>query len=53
MAEMIDKVEGNLQVEQQSKGKFGVCFMCRSPAGYYCKDTLVPVCSADCKKTHL
>ena len=27
--------------------------MCSNPAGYYCKDTKIPVCSSDCKKSHI
>ncbi len=35
------------------KGKYLYCFMCQSPADYYCKDTKIPVCSVQCKKYHL
>ena len=31
-------------------GKFGWCFMCRSKADLYCKDTRHPVCSFECKQ---
>jgi len=34
-------------------GVFGWCFICRSSASLFCKDTKVPVCSLDCKFKHL
>ena len=34
-------------------GKFGWCFVCRKTANVYCKDSRVPVCTAECKKRHL
>lgn len=34
-------------------GKFGWCFVCRKSANVYCKDSRVPVCTAECKKKHL
>ena len=33
-------------------GKFGWCICCRKPANVWCKDTLHPVCSEECKKRH-
>lgn len=53
LGEVVTKVELALSGDQVPKGKFGLCFMCRAPADYYCKDTRVPVCSGDCKKNHL
>ena len=34
-------------------GPAGFCVVCSHPALYLCKDTLVPVCSAECKLVHL
>ena len=34
-------------------GPAGFCVVCQHPALYLCKDTLVPVCSAECKIVHL
>ena len=34
-------------------GPAGFCVICQHPALYLCKDTLVPVCSAECKVVHL
>ena len=31
-------------------GKFGWCMVCRKEANLYCKDTLYPICSLDCKQ---
>lgn len=27
--------------------------MCLNPAGFYCKDTKVPICGSDCKMAHI
>lgn len=37
----------------QKNGFFGWCFVCRSPANFYCKETRVPICGASCKLKHL
>ena len=34
-------------------GPAGFCVICSHPALYLCRDTLVPVCSAECKLVHL
>lgn len=31
-------------------GKFGWCMVCRKAADLYCKNTLYPICSLDCKQ---
>lgn len=53
LSEVVTKVELVLDPGTIQKGKFGLCFMCRAPAHFYCKDTKVSVCSPECKKTHL
>lgn len=34
-------------------GKFGWCSVCRKTADFYCLDSRDPVCTDNCKKTHL
>ena len=34
-------------------GVFGWCFVCRQPASLFCKDTKVPLCTLECKFSHL
>jgi hypothetical protein len=36
-----------------SAGLFGWCYMCRSTADFYCKDTRLPVCGKKCKENLL
>ena len=40
-------------VSHRQPGPAGFCVICQHPALYLCKDTLVPVCSAECKLVHL
>ena len=40
-------------VSHRQPGPAGFCVICQHPALYLCKDTLVPVCSAECKVVHL
>lgn len=44
------KIENELG---ESAGTVGWCFVCRGPANLYCKETRVPLCSAECKYRHL
>lgn len=34
-------------------GRFGWCISCRNTANLWCKDTLHPVCSDQCKRKHM
>ena len=33
-------------------GTFGWCFVCRKKAELYCRDSRIPLCSAECKDKH-
>lgn len=47
-------VDNSLKLESERvQSKYGFCLMCKKPADYYCKDTGVPVCGSDCKKSHI
>ena len=51
---IILKVEDEIESKNNpKKKKHGFCFMCKSPARFYCKDTGIPVCGSECKKAHI
>ncbi|KAL4477738.1 hypothetical protein ABPG72_018912 [Tetrahymena utriculariae] len=37
----------------QVSGKYGWCFICRKTANFYCRETRVAICCAECKQTHI
>ena len=44
IGQVVDIIEQDIEGSKTKKGKYGLCFMCKQIADYYCKDTKVPVC---------
>lgn len=44
VGQVVDQIEQAMEGSKTKKGKYGLCFICKKVADYYCKDTKVPVC---------